>query len=145
LLALGGAAAALTRRRRRRREEEAEWAYEEPISEEQIEAPVASAPPAAVYEESPVVAAPSAFAWGNSPSPGQPSLAQQDDRRPGETWVERAYRGPTPDNPSVSLKHRLRRAAFFDKRERDAAAGLAEPVAADAGLPDGMAEQREFA
>jgi hypothetical protein len=33
-----------------------------------------------------------------------------------------AYRGPTPDNPSLSLRHRLRRASFFDQREREAAA-----------------------
>ena len=30
-------------------------------------------------------------------------------------------RGPTPDNPSQSLKKRLKRAAFFDQRERDVA------------------------
>lgn len=29
-----------------------------------------------------------------------------------------AYRGPTPDNPSLSLKNRLRRASFFDQQER---------------------------
>jgi hypothetical protein len=29
-----------------------------------------------------------------------------------------AYRGPTPDNPSLSLKKRLKRARFFDQRER---------------------------
>lgn len=33
-----------------------------------------------------------------------------------------AYMGPTPDNPSHSLKRRLRRASFFDLREREAAA-----------------------
>ena len=49
----------------------------------------------------------------------------------------------------MSLKARLKRAAFFDKRERDAAAGLAEPVDPTAGLPDTMleeqAEERELA
>jgi hypothetical protein len=35
--------------------------------------------------------------------------------------TEAAYRGPTPDNPSLSLKRRLKRAAFFDGRERMAA------------------------
>jgi hypothetical protein len=43
----------------------------------------------------------------------------------------------------VSLKNRLRRAAFFDKRERDVAAGVAEPVEMDAGLPDAMADEQE--
>ena len=52
-------------------------------------------------------------------------------------------RGPTPDNPSLSLKKRLKRAAFFDRRERDAAAGKATPVDADAGLPEGAIEARE--
>jgi hypothetical protein len=39
----------------------------------------------------------------------------------------------------------LKRAAFFDKREREAAAGLAEPVDANAGLPGAMAGERELA
>ena len=49
-------------------------------------------------------------------------------------------RGPTPDNPSLSLKKRLQRAAFFDKRDREVAAGQAEPVDPDAGLPEAMTE-----
>lgn len=57
-----------------------------------------------------------------------------------ESHVDRAMRGPTPDNPSLSLKKRLQRAAFFDKREREVAAGKAEPVEADAGLPEAMTE-----
>ena len=57
-----------------------------------------------------------------------------------ESHVDRAMRGPTPDNPSLSLKTRLKRAAFFDKRDREVAAGKAEPVDADAGLPDAVAD-----
>ncbi len=56
-----------------------------------------------------------------------------------ESHVDRAMRGPTPDNPSLSLKKRLKRAAFFDKRDREVAQGQAEPVEADAGLPDAAA------
>ena len=41
-----------------------------------------------------------------------------------------------PDNPSLSLKTRLKRAAFFDKREREVEAGEAEPVDPEAGLPE---------
>ena len=52
-----------------------------------------------------------------------------------ESHVERAMRGPTPDNPSLSLKKRLKRAHFFDQRDRAVAEGRAEPVSADAGLP----------
>jgi len=51
--------------------------------------------------------------------------------------------GPTPDNPSLSLKKRLKRAAFFDQRERDVAAGEAVPVEADAGLPEQLVEDIE--
>ena len=103
-------------------------------------------PAPAVHEERPQVIAPaaSAFAWGNQPETRQ-QAAEQDDRRPGETWVERAYRGPTPDNPSVSLRNRLKRAAFFDKREREAAAGTAQPINANAGLPGAVAGERELA
>lgn len=57
-----------------------------------------------------------------------------------ESHVERAKRGPTPDNPSLSLKKRLKRAAFFDQRERLAAEGKATPVDSDAGLPDALDE-----
>lgn len=60
-----------------------------------------------------------------------------------ESYVERAMRGPTPDNPSLSLKKRLKRAAFFDQREREVAAGDAEPVDPDAGLPEAMTEEQE--
>ena len=58
-----------------------------------------------------------------------------------ESHVERAMLGPTPDNPSLSLKKRLKRAAFFDQREREVAAGEAEPVDPDAGLPEQMVEE----
>ena len=57
-----------------------------------------------------------------------------------ESHVDRAMRDPTPDNPSLSLKKRLQRAAFFDKRDREVAAGQAEPVDPDAGLPEAMTE-----
>ncbi len=57
-----------------------------------------------------------------------------------ESHVDRAMLGPTPDNPSLSLKKRLKRAAFFDQREREAAAGEAVPVDPDAGLPEQLVE-----
>lgn len=58
-----------------------------------------------------------------------------------ESHVDRAMRGPTPDNPSLSLKKRMKRAAFFDQREREVAAGVAEPVDPQAGLPEAMADE----
>lgn len=58
-----------------------------------------------------------------------------------ESHVDRAMRGPTPDNPSLSLKKRMKRAAFFDQREREVAAGDAKPVDPQAGLPEAMADE----
>jgi hypothetical protein len=145
LLALGAGAWALTRRRR-----EDEVIYDEsyePATMAEVE-PVAASEPMprqdAVLQEQPAIVAPeaSAFAWGKEAA-AERANDDGSDRRPGETWVERAYRGPSPANPSVSLRNRLRRAAFFDKRERDVAAGKAEPVEADAGLPDSMSEEQE--
>jgi len=93
------------------------------------------------HHESPAAEA-SAFGWDNARPCDQPS-DDGSDRCPGESWVERAHRGPSPANPSASLKHRLSRAAFFDKREREVAAGKAEPVDPDAGLPEAMVEEQE--
>jgi hypothetical protein len=147
LLALGGAAYAVSRRRRREDAWHEDWVDEPAVEEETMVAAPAAAEPRhdpIVDEEQPATAAASAFAWGHEPEATQQAERDSDDDRlPGESWVERAYRGPSANNPSVSLKNRLRRAAFFDKRERDVAAGLAEPVDADAGLPDGMVDQEE--
>ena len=122
-------------------DEPAEFA--EPVRQEAVIEPI--------DHEQPKIVAPavSAFSWGNTqaqPTVSTPAAAQastDDDRMPGESWVERAYRGPTPNNPSVSLRNRLKRAAFFDKREREVAAGTAQPVDMDAGLPEAMVEERE--
>jgi hypothetical protein len=58
-----------------------------------------------------------------------------------ESHVERARRGPTPENPSLSLKKRLKRAAFFDQRDREVAQGRANPVDPEAGLPEAMSDE----
>jgi len=149
LLVLGVIAWALIRRRREEEplvneEMHEDWMEDEPPAA----VPVAEATPmprhGSVHAEQPAMTAPasSAFAWGNSQPCDEPS-DDGSDRCPGESWVERAYRGPSPANPSVSLKARLRRAAFFDKRERDVAEGKAEPVEPDAGLPETMVEEQE--
>ena len=139
ILALGAAAVAIANGRRRRKDEEA-WNYDnlEPAAEPDAGHVVAEHEPRMIAPE------PSAFAWGKAQASEQHANAASDDRRAGETWVERAYRGPTADNPSLSLRKRLKRAAFFDKREREAAAGRAAPVEADAGLPENAIEQREL-
>ena len=141
LLVLGGGAALAVRRRRRREEdEELAWADEsiepEPIAAEPRHDPI--------FDQQPAVYAPSAsaFGWGDT----QPATKTSDDgsdRRPGETWVDRAYRGPSPANPSVSIRARLKRAVFFDKREREVAAGTAVAVEPGAGLPDNLDESAE--
>ena len=75
-----------------------------------------------------------------NPETGSERSAEQSTR---QSHVDRAMLGPTPDNPSLSLKKRLKRAAFFDKRDREVAAGEAVPVDTDAGLPEQMIEDIE--
>ena len=49
--------------------------------------------------------------------------------------TQAAYLGPTEDNPSFSLKRRLKRASFFDQREREAAETKLEQKAAKVEAP----------
>ncbi len=63
--------------------------------------------------------------------------------------VQAAYRGPTPDNPSLSLNKRLKRARFYDQRERMAMtradsrqAASQAPVARPARQPEFVATRR---
>ena len=144
VLALGGLAVGLRSRKRRRQDEEA-WNYD--ALEPETSEPAAKEPMVldqTVGEPQAAIVAPamSAFAWSKEQPCDKPS-DDGSDRCPGETWVERAYRGPSPANPSVSLKARLHRAAFFDKREREVAAGKAAPIDPDAGLPEAMMEAEE--
>jgi len=141
LLALGAAAFAIVSSRRRRKDAEA-WDYDRLESTDEA-GPVHSEPVDG-HEPQMIAPEPSAFAWGNE-RPAANATDDGSDRRPGETWIERAYRGPSPANPSVSLRARLKRAAFFDKREREVAAGTAEPIETDAGLPEAMVEEQETA
>ena len=120
LLALAGAGMAM-RRRRRDEDEVVEETWHEPVMDR------AASEPVMVTE--PVVAA-SAFVWGNAPRETAPSMSR----------IEAERRGPTPDNPSLSLKKRLQRAAFFDQRERAVKAGKALPMSPMAGLPDALAK-----
>jgi hypothetical protein len=142
------AAAVFALMRRRRRVDEDAWIEDEPMQYEPAETAMADEPEPApmIHEPEPPMVAPaaSAFAWGkDQPSQSAEESMVEEERQPGESWIERAYRGPSPSNPSVSLKARLRRAAFFDKRERDAAAGRAEPLDTSAGLPDALVREQE--
>jgi hypothetical protein len=83
---------------------------------------------------------PSATPAGAPAPAGSPSDCV--DPAPG-SHVEAACEGPSADNPSLSIKKRLKRAHFFDQREQLAAAGMAVPVESDAGLPDALVEPAE--
>ena len=83
---------------------------------------------------------PSATTAATSVPAASPSVCA--DPAPG-SHVEAACEGPTADNPSLSLKKRVKRAQFFDQREMLVAAGEAVPVEPDAGLPDGLVDPAE--
>lgn len=55
--------------------------------------------------------------------------------------IEQALKGPTPDNPFLSLKKRLKRAAFFEQRERQLRRGTGARVSPMAGLPERLVER----
>lgn len=149
LLALGGTAVAM--RRRRRRHDEDMMAEDYAVEEDVVREPIAEPVPVAVTpRHDPAESWTPAMAPAPLVHASAPAMHAGTGRRSGETWVERAHRGPTPDNPSLSLRKRLKRAAFFDARERQVAEGRAEPVATDAGLPDNVttpapAREREHA
>ena len=119
VIAIGGAAFAL--RRKRREDDEEELLLEQ-------EALVAPAP---VVEAAPIAVAARA---APARAKGAKTLPNGFDISRFGRHTQAAYMGPTKDNPSLSLKRRLKRASFFDQREREAAeAGattrkLAEPV-----------------
>ena len=121
---------AMRRRRRRNDEEFAAETYEPAVDE-------------APAEADPLFAEPAFRAAGGSAWPSPADRAETEpvgpcaDAAPG-SHVEAACEGPTEDNPSLSIKKRLKRAQFFDQREQLVAAGMAVPVEADAGLPDAV-------
>lgn len=113
LLALAGAGLAMRRRRRRREDAEFaanQWALDHTEPQPQ---------PATVRPE-PAFARTPGQEPVQSAGPATPLPAGFDLSRFGR-HVQAAYRGPTADNPSLSLKNRLRRASFFDQQERRAA------------------------
>jgi hypothetical protein len=123
-LLLGGMA---LRSRKRRKEEErieqTKWAYIEDHPEADVEAmrePSFTRPPAPMHDAVPATSA------AEAPVTKLPS--DFDLSRFGP-HVQAAYRGPTPDNPSLSLRYRLRRASALDQQERVAAKTAARPAA----------------
>jgi hypothetical protein len=144
LLALTGGALAIRSRRRRRAEEaeDAEWNQQMAEAE-----PVAEAEPAMAVEPEPeLVLTQPAFVAAPSASEASPpseakfigpmtKLPESFDLSRFGPHVQDAYRGPTADNPSLSLKYRLSRAAAMDQLERKNAAKAAEVAPVPAAPP----------
>ena len=148
LLALAGAGLALRRRRCRREEELADqqwddWTADEPaptMAEPVAPEPVIEPQPVIVPEppRAPAFATAAAATTAAAAAPRHDAVDENvpvtdlpegfDISRFGPN-VQAAYRGPTPDNPSLSLKHRLRKAAALDQRERLERESRIEPVA----------------
>lgn len=111
LLALGGIGLAVQRRRRRKDELEHQAANQKYLDEhpEVPDEPTfdrAGLPPAAIAEAEVMDDAP------------RTELPEGFDLSRFGPHVRAAYLGPTPDNPSLSLRHRLRRAGAMDQRAR---------------------------
>ncbi len=138
ILALAGTGLVMSRRRRRR--EEAEAIARQDYAES---TPAAEAEPGEITEpQRPAMEPTFVRAFAQSPVPGAsstpvatptgPSTALPEDfdlSRFGP-HVQAAYRGPTKDNPSLSLKYRLRRAAALDQMARKTGAAAAKPAEA---------------
>jgi len=108
VIALGGAAYALRRRRRDREEDEL---------------PLEPAATVAAPAAEPIMAAPTMAPAAMASAGAMPrTLPNGFDISRFGRHTQAAYLGPTPDNPSYSLTRRLKRASFFDQREREAAA-----------------------
>jgi len=122
VLLLGGMA--LRGRRRRKEEErveEAKWAYIEASREAD---PEIDREPAFVRTPKPMHDPVPAASAASAPAPVT-SLPNGFDLSRFGPHVQAAYRGPTPENPSLSLKYRLRRASALDQQERRAAKEVA--------------------
>jgi hypothetical protein len=121
-LLLGGMA--LRSRKRRKEEQRAEvakWAYIEDhpaAGAETVREPSITRAPTPIHDPAPALATSTA---------GAPvtTLPNGFDLSRFGPHVQAAYRGPTPDNPSLSLKYRLRRASALDLQERRA---MAQPA-----------------
>ncbi|KRB86641.1 hypothetical protein ASE00_08130 [Sphingomonas sp. Root710] len=129
LLLLAGGAYAFSRRRR-----DDEDVIHAPAAMTTVvePEPMPVAAPATAFAAEPVAVTPSAYA-APPMSPRRPEEVSSDapvtaipagfDLSRYGRHTQAAYRGPTPDNRSLSLRRRLKRANFFDQRERMAAQG----------------------
>ncbi|MCL6698879.1 hypothetical protein LZ496_08815 [Sphingomonas sp. NSE70-1] len=133
LFALGGIGMAIGRRRKRK-EEEAHMAANRAYLESH---PVADKP----TSHSPAFArtAPAMAVAGPGPvrtDVPRTKLPEGFDLSRFGPHTRAAYLGPTEDNPSLSMKHRLRRAAAMDQQARIHGEAPQETVKAAAARPD---------
>lgn len=144
LVALGGAGL-VSRRRKRRRENEALEARQQFLDRAEGEAkpPVLELDRNAEVRPGPAFARPAPI---HDPVPAQKAalagapatkVPKGFDLSRFGRHVQAAYRGPTADNPSLSLKYRLRRGAALDQQERMAAeqAGSEPAMTPAASIP----------
>lgn len=159
LVLLAGAGLAVRRRRRRAQEaEDAGWRDAEADPEAAAEPMMIAEPePASVESEleltkpvfaaTPALSAAPAPAAESSPEVEGPvtELPEGFDLSRFGYNVQAAYKGPTEDNPSLSLKHRLHRASGMDQLERtvdaEVEAVTGEPVLDEPVAPPGTAEE----
>ena len=146
LLALAGIGLA-ARSRRRRREREHFQANQQYLDEHAAEPTPEPEPvrndPSFIRPANPVVgvAAPVAAVKTDAP---RTRLPEDFDLSRFGPHVRAAYQGPTADNPSLSLKYRLRRAAAMDQRAK--LEGQARPqVEAPARRPEPARQQPAWA
>jgi hypothetical protein len=117
LLALGGIGLAVQRRRRRREEMQHFKANQAYLDEHPEAATPQVNEPAFARPARPWIAATAPESAVSTDAP-RSKLPEGFDLSRFGPHVRAAYLGPTPDNPSVSLKYRLRRAAAMDQRAR---------------------------
>jgi hypothetical protein len=116
IFALGGIGMAIGRRRKRKEEEAHMAANRAYLDSHPVGIAPASNAPAFARTTDPVMAA-------GSPGPmlrdaPRTKLPEGFDLSRFGPHVRAAYQGPTEDNPSLSMKHRLRRAAAMDQQLR---------------------------
>ena len=146
LLLLGGIGLAIGRRRQRRLELDHIRANQQFLAEHPPQ-PMPAAPmpndnePAFIRASQPAMAATAPASAVRTDAP-RTKLPNGFDLSRFGPHVRAAYIGPTPDNPSLSLKYRLRRAAAMDQRAKldaearpEAARPAARPEPAKQPMP----------
>ena len=122
ILALAGVGMAVRRKRRHEDEEfEHNWIDDDEITlADEVEPEVAVAEPAASWD--PPVRAPELAATPAAMRATE--VSDSFDTSGFGRHVKAAYEGPTPENPSLSLRKRLKIAGELDRREREAGINL---------------------